>query len=97
MMMNPLTQLPALPPPAGITSNFVNPQSQASIIVAACTTCLILVTVISLLRFYTNLVVKKSFKADDSMYLFSSRGEVLKEVVVCAVAVVGHSLGPYQS
>lgn len=66
--MDPLTHFPALAPPAGVTPNFVNPQSQALMVVVTSILCLVLIIIISLLRFYTNLWIKKSIKADDSMY-----------------------------
>lgn len=65
-MMNPLKHIPALAPPKGVTPNFVHPQSQALMVVVTSIICLILITIISLLRFYTNLWIKKSVKADDS-------------------------------
>lgn len=51
--------------------------------------CLILITILSLLRFYTNLWIKKSVKADDSkFFLLISEERKLRRVVVCAFAVV---------
>lgn len=66
--MDPAYHIPALAPPAGITSNFTDPESQASIVSVSCILCLVLIIALSSLRFYTNLWVKKSFKADYSMY-----------------------------
>lgn len=68
LKMDPLFHFPALAPPAGVTPNFVNPQSQALMVIVTSILCLVLIILISLLRFYTNLWIKKSLKADDSMY-----------------------------
>ena len=68
MDMDPLTHFPALAPPAGVTPNFVNPQSQALMVVVTSILSLVLIIFISLLRFYTNLWIKKSIKPDDSKY-----------------------------
>ena len=57
---------PALEPPSGVKSNFVNPQSQAPMVVVACIVCQVLIIPISLLRFYTNIYVNRSLKAEDS-------------------------------
>ena len=61
-----LTHVPALAPPAGVTSNFINPESRALIVVIPSIVCLVLITVFSLLRFYTNLWIKRSIRAEDS-------------------------------
>ena len=64
--MIPLTQMPALAPPPGVKPNFTNPESQALMVVVTSIICLVLTPIISLLRFYTSLWIKKSLKADDS-------------------------------
>lgn len=64
--MDFLTHIPALPPPPGITPNFSNPESQALMVTVTSIICLIMVIIISSLRFYTNAWIKKSLKADDS-------------------------------
>lgn len=84
--MNPLKHTPALAPPRGVTPNFVNPQSQALMVVVTSSICLILIIIISSLRFYTNLWIKKSVKADDSkVFPFSSQrnGRLNKDSCVC--------------
>lgn len=63
-----LTHVPGLPPPAGITSNFFNPESRSLMIIVTSILCLVLITLISSLRFYTNIWIKRSLKADDSKY-----------------------------
>ena len=69
--MDPLTHIPALAPPAGVTPNFINPQSQASMVVITSILCLVLIIPISILRFYTNLFIKRSLKVDDSKYQYA--------------------------
>lgn len=64
--MDFFTHIPALLPPPGITPNFSNPQSQALMVTVTSIICLIMVVIISSLRFYTNAWIKKSLKADDS-------------------------------
>ena len=66
MNMDLLYHVPALSPPPGVTSNFVNPESQSLVIIIPSIICLVLVTFISSLRFYTNFWIKKSLKAEDS-------------------------------
>ena len=70
--MDRLHHVPALAPPPGVKSNFINPESQALMVVVASVLCLALIIPISLLRFYTSLWIKKSLKADDSEYLETS-------------------------
>ena len=66
--MDILYHIPALAPPPGVTPNFINPQSQALMVIVTSVLCLAFIIPISLLRFYTNLWIKKSLKADDSKY-----------------------------
>lgn len=66
--MSPITILSALAPPPGVTPNFTNPQSQALMVIVTSIICLVLITIISLLRFYTNIWIKKSMNADDSTF-----------------------------
>ncbi|CAL8579445.1 hypothetical protein XPA_005192 [Xanthoria parietina] len=52
--------------------------------------CLILITIISLLRFYTNLWIKKSVKADDIVCAFAVAGTIAyTSVVLSSVNVTG--------
>lgn len=67
-MKNFLYHVPALVPPPGVTSNFKNPESQSLMVIITSILCLVLISIISTLRFYTNLWIKKSLKADDSKY-----------------------------
>lgn len=66
--MDFLYHVPALAPPAGVTSNFINPESQSLMVIISSILCLVLTTVISSLRFYTNFWINRSLKADDSKY-----------------------------
>lgn len=66
--MDSAYHIPALAPPAGVIPHFTHPDSQASIVSVSCILCLVLITVLSVLRFYTNLWIQKSLKADDSMF-----------------------------
>lgn len=66
--MDFLTHIPALPPPPGVTPNFIDPKSRALMVIVTSILCLVLLITVSLLRFYTNLGIKKSLKADDSKY-----------------------------
>lgn len=67
--MNFLYHVPTLAPPAGVTSNFKNPESQSLLIIVTSILCFVLISFISIVRFYTNLWIKKSLKADDSKYI----------------------------
>ena len=66
--MDYLKQMPALAPPAGTIPNFINPESRASMVVITSTVCLVLTAVISSLRFYTIVCIKRSFRPDDGEY-----------------------------
>ncbi|KAL9100424.1 MAG: hypothetical protein Q9163_004206 [Psora crenata] len=88
--MDSLTHFPALPPPAGVTPNFINPQSQALMVVVTSILCLVFIIIISLLRFYTILWIKKSLKADDIVCAFAFAGSVsYTAVVLSCVNVIG--------
>ncbi|KAL6718611.1 hypothetical protein ACLMJK_002845 [Lecanora helva] len=88
--MDLLYQVPALAPPPGVRPNFVNPQSQALMVVIASIICFALIIPISLLRFYTNLWIKKSVKADDVVCVFAVMGSVAyTAVVLSSVNVTG--------
>ena len=63
-----LSQIPSLPPPPGVTPNFVDPQSRAWIVLTSGIICLVFIAPISLLRFYVNLWIKSSFKMEDGGY-----------------------------
>lgn len=71
-MENTLYHFPALAPPPGITSNFVNPQSQTLGVIVASTICLVLIIPVFFLRFYTNIWIKGSLKADDGEHISAS-------------------------
>ncbi|CAG8952740.1 hypothetical protein HYFRA_00008984 [Hymenoscyphus fraxineus] len=63
--LSAFTNIPALPPPKGVTSNFVNPESRATEARAAIYLCLSLMVISVLLRVYARLRVSRSFGADD--------------------------------
>ena len=60
-----LAKIPALQPPDGVTSNFVDPESRAGIFRAVAYTSLSIMMVFLLLRIYTRAVVNRTFGADD--------------------------------
>ena len=66
--MDLLYHVATLAPPAGVTPNFIDPQSRASMVIVTSIVCLGLLIIVSLLRFYINIGIKKSLKADDSKY-----------------------------
>lgn len=88
--MGSLNNIPALAPPGGVTSNFVNPESQSSMVIISCIICLVFIIPVSLLRFYTNFWIKKSVKADDSKFQLNCPLRSLIKIVACVFAVVGH-------
>ena len=88
--MGSLNNIPAITPPAGVTPNFVNPESQSLMVIISCISCFVVIISVSLLRFYTNLWIKKSFKADDSKFQLNCPMRSLIKTVACVFAVVGH-------
>ncbi len=56
---------PALPPPPGVTPNFVNPESRAGANIALHTTCLTLVTIFFAMRIYTRKFISRWIGWDD--------------------------------
>lgn len=69
-----LTQIPALAPPDGVSSNFVNPVSQAKAIKITTTTCLVFMSLSFIMRMYSRLWIKRTFRADDYACLLSVVG-----------------------
>ena len=57
--------VPVVPPPPGVTSNFVNPESRAKYYVAIIATCLPLMLPIVVMRLYLRLWNSRSFAVDD--------------------------------
>ena len=60
-----LATFPALSPPAGVKSNFVDPESRAGTFRAVAYTSLSIMMVFLLLRIYTRARVNRMFGADD--------------------------------
>lgn len=59
---------PALPPPSGQTSNFVDPESLWKWDVVAVTTCLFITTIVFSLRTYVRLGVKREWILEDCKF-----------------------------
>ena len=57
--------LPALIPPPGVTSDFVNPETRASALVITSTICITLVVLCVAVRFYTKIHIKHAWGLDD--------------------------------
>jgi hypothetical protein len=55
----------AIPPPPGVTPNFVNPPNSFGNMVALHTVCLFLITLFLGLRLYTRQFITHSLKVDD--------------------------------
>lgn len=61
----PLTEVPALAPPAGVTPNFNNPYSILNSLIAGDTLCLTLATISITIRLYTKFFLLKTHGLDD--------------------------------
>ena len=66
-----LEMLGALPPPPGITPNFVNPPSTQTTIIAIMVACLVVTTVCVALRLYTKLYVLQKLGWEDRTWELS--------------------------
>ncbi|KAL8685955.1 MAG: hypothetical protein Q9218_007442 [Villophora microphyllina] len=77
-----LYHTPALAPPPHTVPNFINPQSQALMVIVSSIICLALIIPVALLRFYTNLWIKKSPKVDEIVCAFAAAGCVAYTAVV---------------
>ena len=62
--------LPALFPPPGVTSDFVNPETRAKDLVITSIICTILVVICVAIRFYTKIHIKHAWGLDDCKPLF---------------------------
>lgn len=62
------SQIPSMPPPPGVTSNFVNPENNSSILIIVCTICLVFLLLFVSLRMYTRLWISRSFGLDDGTH-----------------------------
>jgi hypothetical protein len=59
------SKIPVQPPPLGVTSNFVDPQNLAGVVVAISAVLIVLSTAFVLLRVYTRLVLVRIFQVGD--------------------------------
>ena len=60
---------PALPPPSGQTSNFVNPESLLKWCVLCVSVCLAVTTLVFFLRMYVRVAVKREWILEDCKFL----------------------------
>lgn len=70
-----LTQIPTLAPPHGISSNFLNPVSQGKAIKIISIICMILMSLSCVMRMYSRLWIKRTFKTDDCACLLAVVGD----------------------
>lgn len=63
--MDYLTQIPTSAPPHGVSSNFRNPVSQAKAIKGITTILMVLMSLSFVMRMYSRLWIKRTFKMDD--------------------------------
>ena len=64
----PLTEVPGLTPPAGVTPNFNDPYSILNSLLAGVILCLTLATISIAIRLYTKLFLLKTHGLDDCKY-----------------------------
>ncbi|KAI4196726.1 MAG: hypothetical protein LQ350_006372 [Teloschistes chrysophthalmus] len=81
---------PALQPPSGVTSNFVNPWSNRSVFIPASAVCVFFSSVFVMIRIGTRIAFKKSIGWDD--YLC-----VIAALLLIAYCAVGAASIPYGS
>lgn len=60
-----LARTPLIPPPPGVTPNFVNPESRADSFVIGTAICTSFLLPIVLMRLYLRLWINRSFAVDD--------------------------------
>lgn len=59
--------LPALPPPPGISSKFIDPVTRAPAFVITCAVCITLMVICVTVRVYTKLYITKTWGWDDCL------------------------------
>ena len=59
------THIPLSPPPPGVTSNFVNPVSQARVMEIVSIICMVFVFVSFAMRSYARFWITRTFQKDD--------------------------------
>ena len=57
--------IPVVPPPPGVTPNFIHPASRTNVAVAVCTSVLVVTFILFGVRVYTRLKITRSFGHDD--------------------------------
>ena len=62
---------PALPPPPGVTPNFVDPESQANLFVSVTAVCIALMLPIVIMRLYSRVCITRSFAIDDGPLFYA--------------------------
>ncbi|TGJ77551.1 hypothetical protein E0Z10_g10720 [Xylaria hypoxylon] len=89
-----LAQIPALPPPSGVKSNFDNPESREQLakIVVGLTYGLMLVFLA--LRIYARIKITRSLGVDD--YLSLAAGASITAFTGLSLSLFGEPLGPHQ-
>ena len=65
-----LAHTPTIPPPPGVTPDFVNPQSRANSFVIGSAICTSFLLTIVLMRIYSRLWISRSFAVDDGQLPF---------------------------
>ena len=70
-------QIPALPPPPGVTPNFTNPENKGQSLVVAGAILLTFVVIMLANRAYTKLCIVRKTSWDDLTILLSALGAVL--------------------
>ncbi|KAI0457392.1 hypothetical protein F5B21DRAFT_501442 [Xylaria acuta] len=66
-----ILKLPALPPPAGVVPNFVNPPNENGLAIAVIAVCVATATVAGLMRVYTRLYCVRKVELEDYLALLS--------------------------
>ncbi|CAG8975817.1 hypothetical protein HYALB_00009397 [Hymenoscyphus albidus] len=91
--LSAFTNIPALPPPKGVTSNFINPESRAKEARAAIYLCLSLMVISVLLRIYARMGVSRSFGADGYFCIVAAMSVIAWSSLI--ITIVGDPLGPH--
>ena len=72
------TTIPALSPPVGESTDFINPYSLSSVLIATVVLCLAFTTLSVLVRVATSLRAFKLLLAEDCMHLAQQSGQIAK-------------------
>lgn len=60
-----LSRIPTIPPPPGVTSNFLHPHSNAKALRSITTTCIVFMFLSFIMRMYSRIWIKRTFQIDD--------------------------------